>query len=264
MASPDTRPAHGRGQPVAENVVRAALAHAQAGRKRGHNARGLLRSVLIALAIASLLWLLTGCISYTVGQGAETTPPTERASSSSINWVPGTLGDEPGAKRTSRPSVDSDVRFGIDERTDVGFRIATYTGFMVTWKRQLTRVDSSAAPENRARTAIMLGGGILNAGEHAGVEATLITSSPWSTVGQWYGALRAIQVAPLTPTAREDDPVVGLTIGHLFGDRKSSMGPELGVYYDRSVLGLNTSRVLFIPSLVVRRQGIPGFRRRFR
>jgi hypothetical protein len=207
--------------------------------------------------------LLTGCISYTVGQGAETTPPTEQATSSSINWVPGTLGDKENTRRTSRPSVDTDVRFGLDEKTDLGFRIATYTGFVVTWKRQLTRADTSETPENRPRTSIMLGGGILNAGEHAGFEATLITSSRWSTAGQWYGAVRAIQVAPITATARRDDPVVGFTIGHLFGDRNSSTGPEIGVYYDRSVLGLNTNRILVIPGWVVRCQGIPGLRRRF-
>ena len=109
----------------------------------------------------------------------------------------------------------------------------------------------------------MLGGGVLNAGEHAGFEATLITSGRWSAAGQTYGALRAIQVAPLTATARNDDPVVGLTIGHLFGDRNSSLGPEIGVYYDRSVLGLNSSRILVIPSFVWRRQGIPGLGRRF-
>lgn len=206
---------------------------------------------------------LTGCISYTVGQGAETTAPHERSSSSSMNWIPGTLGDKPDERRTSRPSIESEVRFGVDERTDLGFRIATYSGFMVTWKRQLTRMDSSVTPENRMRTAIMLGGGVLNAGEHAGFEATLVTSGRWSAAGQTYGALRAIQVVPITATARNDDPVVGLSIGHLFGDRNSSMGPELGVYYDRSVLGLNSSRILVIPSFVWRRQGIPGFGRRF-
>lgn len=224
----------------------------------------LMRRLVIAAAIASLLMLLTGCISYTVGQGAETTPISERTSSSSINWIPGTLDDAPGAKRVRRPSVDSEIRIGLDDRTDIGFRIATYSGFMVAWKRQLTRADTSHVPENRMRTALMLGAGILNVGEHAGVEATLIASGPWSAVGQVYGALRAIQVAPLTSTARHDDPVAGISLGYLFGDRTSSMGPELGVYYDRSVLGLNTNRILIIPSLVVRHQGLPRFGRRFR
>ncbi len=205
--------------------------------------------------------LLSGCISYTVGQGAETTPQGERSVSSSLNLVPGTLSKSDSSASTRRPSVDTDLRFGVDDRTDVGFRIATYSGFMLTWKRQLTAPDSSKFIENRARTALMLGGGLVNAGEHAGFEATLISSSKWSAAGQWYGAVRAIQVFPITNSARSDDPVIGLSVGHLFGDRNKSMGPEIGVYYDRSTLGLNTKRILVIPSFVVRGQSLPWFGR---
>lgn len=210
-----------------------------------------------AARFASVGALLTGCISYTVGQGAETAPVGERVSSSSINVVPGTLAD---SLPTRRPSVDNEVRFGLDDRTDVGFRIATWSGFMATWKRQLTRADTSAHVENRARTSIMLGGGILNMGQHAGLEATLISSGKWTETGQLYGALRATQVLPITRTARQDDPVVGAAFGYLFGNRAYSIGPELGVYYDRSVLGLNSSRILVIPSVVVRASGMRGLK----
>jgi hypothetical protein len=220
------------------------------------------RAVLLAALSAGVLLLCTGCISYTVGMGAETTPVGERASTSSLNWVPGTLGDSAYRRTTRRPSVDSDFRRGIDERTDVGVRLATYSGVMVTWKRQLTRADTASAPENRTRTALMLGGGVLNAGEHAGVEATLVTSGPWSSVGQPYAAARVMQVVPLNADAREDDPVAGLAIGFQFGDRHHSVGPELAVYYDRSVLGLNANRILVIPALVIRSQGIPFLRQR--
>ena len=215
---------------------------------------------LLRGTIAGVTWVLpmflTGCISYTVGQGAETAPIGERTASSSVAWVPGTIGDRENRVRTTRPSLDSEVRFGVDEQTDIGFRVASYTGFMVTWKRQLNRPDVAAEPENRARMAVMLGAGLLNAAEHAGFEATLIGSSKWSSSGQWYGALRAIQVAPLSSTAKQDDPAVGISIGHLFGDQQSSFGPELGVYYDRSVLGLNSSRILVVPSFVLRRGGV--------
>lgn len=211
---------------------------------------------LVRLLATPLLALLTGCISYTVGQGAETAPVGERTSGTSVNMVPGTLDD---SLPTRRPSVDNEVRFGIDDRTDIGFRVATWSGFMVTWKHQLTRADTAAHVENRARTSIMLGGGLLNMGEHAGLEATLIRSGRWTRSGQLYGAIRATQVLPLTRTAREDDPVIGASIGYLLGDREYSIGPELGVYYDRSVLGLNSSRILVIPSVVVRATGLRGF-----
>ena len=219
-------------------------------------AKRILRTTCIGAAVLSLL---TGCISYTVGMGAETTPVGERSTTSSVNVVPGTIKDMSNTVPTRRPSIDTDIRFGIDERTDIGFRVATYSGFMLTWKRQLSAVDSTSTPENRRRTALMLGGGLLNLGEHAGFEATLITSGKWTSAGQWYGALRAIQVVPLSREAPQDDPVVGFSIGHLFGDRNKSIGPEIGVYYDRSVLGLNTNRIIVVPSIVIRRGGIPGF-----
>jgi hypothetical protein len=232
-----------------------------------------LRRLAGAMALVVLSGLCTACISYTIGQGAETTPKSEQSIGSSINLVPGTFSDrlsdpsngEPTRSRTStrRPSIDSDLRFGIDDRNDIGIRLATYSGFMVTWKHQLTRADSTSKQENRARTAFMLGTGILNLGEHAGVEATLITSGKWTAAGQLYGAVRAIQVLPITSSAKHDDPVVGVAIGHLFGDRERSIGPEIGVYYDRSVLGLNTNRILVIPSLVVRGDGIPVLGRLF-
>ena len=222
-----------------------------------HLPRALRTLPLLRLIATPLLALLTGCISYTVGQGAETAPMGARVSSSSLNVVPGILDD---SQPTRRPSVDNEIRYGIDDRTDIGFRLATWSGVMVTWKHQLTRADTSAKVENRARTSIMLGGGILNMGEHAAVEATFIRSGRWTKQGQLYGAIRATQVIPITRTARTDDPVIGVSLGYLIGDREFSIGPELGVYYDRSVLGLNSSRILVIPSVVVRASGLRGLR----
>ncbi|HYW51140.1 MAG TPA: hypothetical protein VE861_11055 [Gemmatimonadaceae bacterium] len=210
-----------------------------------------------AALLLPLAAFLTGCISYTVGQGAETAPVGQKVSSTSVNVVPGTIDDD---TPTRRPSVDTEVRFGLDDRTDIGFRIATWSGFMATWKRQLTRADTATQVENRPRTSIMLGGGILNMGEHAGLEATLISSGKWTRTGQLYGAVRTAYVLPLSRTAIEDDPVVGASVGYLFGDRSYSIGPELGIYYDRSALGLNTSRILVIPSVVVRASGLRGFK----
>ena len=70
--------------------------------------------------------LLAGCISYTVGQGAETKPQGERSFGSTVNLVPGTLRDGTTSAPTRRPSVDTDFRFGLDDRSDVSFRIAAY------------------------------------------------------------------------------------------------------------------------------------------
>ena len=219
-----------------------------------------LQRLTFAIAIgAALLLLCTGCISYTVGMGAETTPVGETSSSTSLNIVPGTLKESSQSTPTRRPSVDTEVRYGLSPRTDIGFRLATYSGVIATWKHQLTRPDSSRMIENRPRTSIMLGGGLINGAEHAAWEVTLISSGAWSTAGQLYGAVRATQAVAVTGTARKDDPVVGTVIGYLLGTRESSFGPELGVYYDRSALGINTRRILVIPSIVVRSEGINLF-----
>jgi hypothetical protein len=262
---PKTRPRHV--DPVRASGRRSAVRHQRP------SLRHRVRRLLGATALVVLSGIFTACISYTVGQGAETTPKAEQSSSSSVNLVPGTFSDRYSGSSgsgtsgsrpsTRRPSIDSDIRWGIDDRNDVGVRLATYSGFMVTWKHQLSRADSTAKQENRTRTAFMLGTGILNLGEHAGLEGTLIASSKWSAAGQFYGAMRAIQVLPITSSAKHDDPVIGVAFGHLFGDRERSIGPEIGVYYDRSVLGLNTNRILVIPSLVVRGDGIPGLGRLF-
>lgn len=223
------------------------------------------RSHRTAATALLLMWstLSSGCVSYTVGQGAETVAPYEKERGVSANMVPITLNDGVTDHPTYRPSLDAEFRYGVDERTDVGVRVTSVSGVMLSWKRQLTAADTSSTPENRVRTAIMLAGGVLNFAEHASFEATLITSGAWSTYGQPYGAVRVMAVAPLNATARKDDPAGGIAFGFLFGDRQNSIGPELGVYYDRSTLGLNPHRIIVIPSLVVRRSGITGFGRRF-
>ena len=219
-----------------------------------------LQRVTLAIAIGTAIAVLcSGCISYTVGMGAETTPMGETSSSTSLNMVPGTLKESAGTTPTRRPSVDTEVRYGLSPRTDIGFRLATYSGVIATWKRQLSRPDSSKMIENRARTALMIGGGLINGAEHAAWEVTLIQSGPWSAAGQPYGAVRATQAVAVTGTAGKDDPVFGMVFGYLLGNRERSFGPELGVYYDRSALGLNTNRILVIPSIVVRTEGINLF-----
>ncbi len=225
--------------------------------------QGIATTWLPLLLITLANTALSGCISYTVGQGAETTPIGERSASSSVNLVNGTLKSASETLSTIRPSVDNEMRFGIDNRSDIGFRVASFSGFMVSWKRQLSRPDSSRFVENRSRTALMLGGGVLNLASHAALEATLITSGPWSPAGQWYSAARVIQVAPIRSGAKNDDPTVGVVMGYLFGNREQSVGPELGVFYDRSTLGLNKNRILVIPSIVIRGDGLPFFGRLF-
>ena len=74
-----------------------------------------------AASLLPIAAAVSGCISCTVGQGAESAAVGKRMSSS-VNVVFGMLGD---SAPTRRSSVDTELRYGIDERTDVGFRIST-------------------------------------------------------------------------------------------------------------------------------------------
>jgi hypothetical protein len=210
------------------------------------------RTLALALLTGAAV-VLAGCVSYTIGQGAGTVAPGERTLTSTMNVVPGTLKANGTTETpTRRPSMDSEVRYGLSDRSDLGLRVATMSGAIVTYKRQL--LNPAAAPRigDRWRVATSVGAGVINLAEHGAAEATLIVSSPWGRTGQSYGGVRAIHTVPLNATARRDDPVAGVALGHLFGDTDEHVGVELGVYYDRSVLGLNSNRVLLIPSIVWR------------
>ena len=53
--------------------------------------------------------------------------------------------------------------------------------------------------------------------------------------------------------------MIGTVIRYLLGTRESSFGRELGGYCDRSAHGINTRRILVIPSIVARSEGINLF-----
>ena len=75
----------------------------------------------LAASLLPIAAAVSGCISCTVGQGAKSAAVGKRMSSS-VNVVSGMLGD---SAPTSRPLMDTELRYGIDERTDEGFRIST-------------------------------------------------------------------------------------------------------------------------------------------
>ena len=81
----------------------------------------------------------------------------------------------------------------------------------------------------------MVGGGLVNWGEHAHLEATLITSAAESRFTP-YGGIRAMQVFPLNKGAVHDSPTLGGFIGARLGTRTAGISPELGVFYDNSAL----------------------------
>jgi hypothetical protein len=207
--------------------------------------------------------LLVGCIPYSVGSTARTVEPSERTRSTSayliLNGVENLIGDSV-ARREAIPGVDSEIRFGVTPRADVGVRVPMLSGIVATYKQRLDRVEpDSLGLERGTHVALMPGAGFVNFGQHAHIELTLLVSDagpgPWSA----YGGVRGMQVFPIGPNAVRDSPTLGGFGGVRIGTARRAVLPEVAIYYDRSALGLRTGNVIFIPSLTTQGFGLRDF-----
>jgi hypothetical protein len=205
------------------------------------------RSVLVALPF--VVWA-GACTPYAV---STTALPMARGAvqrTTTLAVVPGGAewsGDSAGARRenVAMPGLDMEQRVGLDERSDIGVRIPSFSGVIVTYKR---RLDGPTSRDARA-TAIMVGGGFVNFGQHAHGEVTLITSGRESASVVPYGGFRAIQILPLSNTAVHDTPAVGAFAGLKLGGRTSGVSAEVGVFHDRSALELRRGTIIVVPSV---------------
>ncbi|MCA0375518.1 MAG: hypothetical protein LCH84_07605 [Gemmatimonadetes bacterium] len=200
----------------------------------------------IALAVAPLA--LAACTPYGVHTSARPLVAGERSSALMMIVVPRglELDDSTGM---AVPSFDYEQRVGLDDRSDVGFRLNSASGAIVTYKRRLDAPSSSPS----AATALMVGGGVVNWASHAHFEATLLHSRSDTGTVTPYGGLRLIQIAPLNSRAVHDHPTVGLFGGTRFGGRSGGVAVELGVFYDRSALGMRRGDLVVVPSVSLQR-----------
>jgi hypothetical protein len=202
------------------------------------------------VARASIAWSLisaAACIPLTVGSTAKPVSMGTTVHSTSVYVVPNSFDDSIDKRSFPRYGIDNEVRFGFDDRSDIGVRITSFSGIVANYKRRLNGV--SQAPG--AATAIMVGGGIVNWGEHAHLEATLITSAADNDHLTPYGGLRAMQVIPIERGAVHDLPTLGGFLGARIGTLTAGLSPELGVFYDHSALHLHKGNVLFVPAITV-------------
>jgi hypothetical protein len=108
------------------------------------------------------------------------------------------------------------------------------------------------AGEDSAAVAVMFGAGFVNLFEHAHFEASLLASSAAHGPAVFYGGLRAMQVAPLTPHAVHDTPTAGALFGVRLGNATDAVLPEIAVYYDHSALRLRRGNIIYVPSITLR------------
>jgi hypothetical protein len=198
------------------------------------------------LALATLtITLATGCLPYIVGSTAQTVPAGETTRTGIVYYIPDAVDLDQAVAGPMRGS-DVEIRYGLDDKSDIGFRVPAYSGAVFTYKR---RVAGTANPDSAAMS-VMAGGGFVNFGEHAETELTFLASGREAGgVVTPYGGLRAMQVVPMSRSAVHDTPTAGGFIGMRmrFGD--VDVSPELGVYYDRSALGLRSTNYIIVPGV---------------
>ncbi|MCC6317296.1 MAG: hypothetical protein IT361_06335 [Gemmatimonadaceae bacterium] len=160
------------------------------------------------------------------------------------------LRGDSGRKYAPRGGMDLEYRYGVDEAMDVGVRMPSLSGLIVNMKRRQFDEQSSIW---RAYT---LGGGVVNGGNHLYGELILHVSAselvPKAITP--YGALRMSQVVPLRRGAVSDWPTIGVAFGAKVGNEEYAFMPEVGVFHDRSALGINSRRIIVVPSLSISRR----------
>lgn len=196
---------------------------------------------------------VTGCIPLTVGSTARPVPAGQMTESMSFFTVPNSFQFD-STHASARIGVDPELRYGNDDRSDFGIRFPSYSGVVVNYKRRL----NGATADPGVAIAAMGGAGILNLGNHAHVEITLMASGPEAMFTP-YGGLRAMKVFPISEGAPHDSPTLGGYAGIKLQGEGISISPELGVYHDHSALGIRKGSLIIVPAITLSRSGPQRF-----
>ncbi len=203
-----------------------------------------------------------GCVPYGVGTTARPAPRNEVAVSSLISFVPGLEYDDTYAENADSddgyhksspsgagryPLFDTEVRYGLDERSDFGVRVTSLSGIVATYKRLLAGGEAPAQPA----LAVVGGAGFVNLGNHLHGEVTLVASGSEAGMVTPYGGLRAMHDLALSTGFPRDTPTLGAFAGVRLGTLDLGVSPEIGVFYDESALGLRSSSVIVVPTIAV-------------
>jgi len=217
--------------------------------------RGMRRERRWGVALLLLPLLAGGCIPYTVGTTARPVAQGQSSKTLSIFPMP-RIGRIDSTKPVSAIGMDAEWRAGVSPTADIGVRVASGSGFIINYKQLLTDTASTGV-----QMAVMPGAGFINMGSHAHFELTLLASGYESSTIRHdttftptfvpYGGLRVMQVAPIQEGAVHDDPTIGVFLGARIGKRDLGVSPEIGVFYDRSALGLRKTNIVFVPALSV-------------
>lgn len=204
-------------------------------------------AVLAAATVATSF--TTGCIPYAVGSTARTVPAGDHTRTTTAFVIPNGIENKTDSVAATIPGLDSEVRFGIDDRSDWGVRVPSWSGVVVNYKHRLDAVPTTPAADTGVAVSIMTGGGLVNWGQHAHLELSLLASGREDRKAIPYGGLRVMQVIPLNSSAPSDRPTAGGFLGWRIGSRDHGVAPEVGVFYDHSALHIRRGDLVVVPSI---------------
>jgi hypothetical protein len=213
--------------------------------------------VLRHIAVTALVTGLVGCIPYTMGSTAQTVPAGEQVRTTTAGFVIGGGSDlqdaEGGNGSTNMPMSDVEVRWGLTDHSDLGIRIPGASGIILNHK---TRQKGAAHPDS-AGFATLIGGGVVNWAQHAFMEGAVIWSSARTGSTIRYGGFKVMHILPIASGAVKDTPTIGGFFGLRLGDGETIISPELGVYHDRSALGIRRGSIIVVPAVTLRGISFP-------
>lgn len=204
---------------------------------------------VLALVAALLLAAVTGCLPYTVGSTAQTVPTGQTTSATSYYFIPNAFKRPEDSVAAALVGVDREWRHGLDPKSDLGLRLTSGLGVVMNYKRRFRDADAGGPA-----VAYIVGTGIVNAGEHLHLEGTIVASGDEAARVVPFGGVRAMQVIPLNVGAVNDSPTLGAFGGVQLGDGDFTLRPELGVFYDRSALGLRSASFIVVPAITLQRR----------
>lgn len=204
---------------------------------------------LVCLSIPILAGA-SACLPYTVGSTAQTVPVGQTSTSTSWYFIPNALKAPGDSIAAPLAGVDKEWRHGIDERSDLGVRVTSGAGAVINYKHRFVDYGQGGAPA----LAYMVGSGVVNGGQHLHFESTLLASGDERAAVMPYGGLRIMQVLPISAGAAHDSPTIGVLGGLQLGDASFIVRPELGVFYDRSALGVRSANYIIVPAVTLQRR----------
>jgi Glutamine synthetase len=191
--------------------------------------------------------LMSGCIPFVVGSTARPVAPGESMRSMSFYSVPNSFDGLDSSRSYPRAGVDTELRYGLDDRSDLGLRIPSYSGAIINYKRRL----NGATANPGVAVAVLTGAGLVNWGDHAHFELSLLASGEENQFTP-YGGLRAMQVVPISQGAVKDSPTFGGFFGVRIGAHDFALS-EIGVFHDHSALGIRKGNIIVVPSITMSR-----------